>query len=236
MTVSSWSGGTPKAALAIGATVSAMSDLLAEPEREPVHAGGGRVDRLAPLHELVADLVEADDRPGDELREERDVQREVERRDEVAGRAAVDVDQVADSEWNVKNEMPIGSTISAQTSVGSAGRLEHAVPRRHREVGVLEDREEGQVDDHPDGQRPPRPADVAGIDPLLDPAPDDVVGDHRGQQPEHESAGAPGVERQACDDQQAVASPSRHGVVSQQDDWQEEEEERDGRENHEAER
>ena len=52
-------------------------DLLAEAVSEAIDAGGEHGGGLGPPHELVADLVEPDDRSGDELREERDVQREV---------------------------------------------------------------------------------------------------------------------------------------------------------------
>ena len=89
----SWSGRRPEGRVGHRGDRVGDEHLLAEAVAEAVDAQGEVVARSRPPHELVADLVEPDDRAGDELREERDVQREVERVAEVARDAAVDVDQ-----------------------------------------------------------------------------------------------------------------------------------------------
>ena len=84
-----------KATWASGATTSATSTFCASPMMKMRAPTEARPKRLPALVELSGDGLVADDRAGDELGEEGDVERDVDRIAIGAEAAAVDVDDVA---------------------------------------------------------------------------------------------------------------------------------------------
>ena len=206
-------------------------DLLGEPEPEPVDARREGIERLLSLDELVADLVEANDRPGDQLREERDVEGEIKRRHKVAGRAAVDVDEIAQRVEREERDA------DGQEDIGPGHRREARprearVPRRDTQVRVLEPAQERDVDDDAECQQALRGGGFAPVDPALQLRPDHVVRRDGGQQGQDEGARTPGIEAEAREHQQSVAHPTRGKVIGREDGREEEEDEGDRGEDH----
>ena len=87
-----------------------------------------------------------------------------------APRAPVDVHDVADRLWKVKNEMPMAA---GRCSRHAQGRQPEARQRAHPEAGVLEHRQEQEVHRQPEDQQlPGRGPPAAGVD-----APGHGIGD-----------------------------------------------------------
>ena len=106
-----------------------------------------------PAHELVGHRVVADDRPGDELREERDVAGEVGERPDGRRRAAVDVDGVAERVERVERDPDRQGDRQHLHRVGPEP-AQHVVQVRLEEHEVLEEPERAQADDDGASSRP----------------------------------------------------------------------------------
>ena len=137
-------------------------DLLAEPDDEAAHALGEVVDADDAARELVGDFAIADDRPGDELRKEQQVERRVDRA-LLRGRVtAVDVDHVGNRvegiERDADREQHLGTANGRHVQRG-----QQRVDVVGEEVGVLEDAEHGEVDGN--GGRQPRRFERLGARP-----------------------------------------------------------------------
>lgn len=196
--------------------------LLDEALHEAGAAFGELVDGVGAVVELVDQVLEAQHRAGDQVREDRDEGGEV---DQVVGRrgiAAVDVDDVADRLEGVEGDA------DRQQDVGQHERL-HAergddlVEAVDAEVGVLEVPEHAEVDHHAEDQPALRGpgAYAGGADAQADPVVED--GDPGEQQEEVHPP--PGVEHVAGDQQQQVPVTFAAQVVQAEKDRQEQEQE-----------
>ncbi|MCY1452530.1 hypothetical protein D9M71_694550 [compost metagenome] len=124
---------------------------LDEALHEARAAFGKLVEGVGAVVELVGQVLEAQHRAGDQVREDRDEGGEV---DQVAGGrgvAAVDVDDVADRFEDVERDT------DRQQHVGEDERLKterghDRVEAVDTEIGVLEVAEDAQVDHHPEQQ------------------------------------------------------------------------------------
>ena len=126
--------------------------LLREADDEAAHAVGEVVERDDPPRQLIGDVAVADDRSGDQLRKQQQVQRRVHRALLRRRVAAVDVDDVGDGVEREERDA------DRQQHARHVERLdaedaEQRVDVVGEEVGVLEDAEHGEVDG--DGEREP---------------------------------------------------------------------------------
>jgi hypothetical protein len=162
--------------------------------------------------------VVADDRSGDELREERDVQAEVDRVPERLHLGPVDVDQIRErverEEGDAEREVHRGKGHGAHPERG-----EPDVQVVDQEVGVLEGDEQAEVGGDGGAQHPLLP----GRD-LERPA-EQIVDGNRADHHEGERRLAPRVEEQARDEQEGVPRASTDHEVRAEDDRKEQEEE-----------
>ena len=189
--------------------------LLREPDDEPPHAVREVVERHEPPRELIGDVAVADDRAGDELRKEQQIERGVHGALLRRGIAAVDVDDVRDGVEGEERD---------------ADRQQHARhdDRRHaedqeqrvdvvgEEVRVLEDAEHDEVDR--DGEREAlfrRRRAVGAVDRDRHP----VVERDRPEHQPREGAAALRVEDDARDEQQPVRVGAVHAAATHA--WQE---------------
>ena len=128
-------------------------DLLEQTAADQPH-GTDRVDpvRVAAASQLRGELRHAHDRPGDEVREERQVHGEVDQGDRFLV-AAEDVDQVADRAEREERDADGQQHLDEQRAGRQAQRLEQPEHRVDEEAVVLEEAEEHQVeadaDEHP---------------------------------------------------------------------------------------
>ena len=179
--------------------------------------------------DLVGEVPPADDRARDELREQQNVQREIEEPPLGPGVALVDVDHVRDGVEREERDA------ERQRDVRQRDRRTSDSPRqqvqiRRGEVRVLEHGERQQVGRY--GRREPstprqrlaRPANRDAESP---------VGDDRRQDEPHEPALAPHVERHAGDEQYGIPAAHRHDGVRGEHERQKEQEEYRRRKNHE---
>ncbi len=176
-------------------------DLLAEADDEAADAVGEVVDRHRAPRQLIGEIAIPDDRAGDELREQQQVQRGVHRtllRDRVA---AVDVDDVRDRVEGVERDPDRQQHARDDDRVG-AERQEQGVDVVGEEVRVLEDAEDDEIDG--DGEGEHRLRAVAGARPI-DSDPHPVVERDRGEHQPREGAAALGVEDHAGDEEERVA-------------------------------
>ncbi len=144
--------------------------------------------------------------------------------------------------------MPSGSATRRVTSSpmsGSPSQSNKPVVAVHAEVEVLEEGQQGEVRadrDDQGGSLPSRPRTV-GVEPLNRTRPGarstesdhearDVVDERREQQQEREQRVRPAVEDEADDRQDQMLRPPRNGVIQQQSDREEVEEEEIRAEDH----
>ena len=211
-----------------GRDVVRDQDLLAEADDEAPDARGEVVEADHAAGELVGDLAVADDRPGNELREQQHVERRVNRALLRARVAAVDVDHVRNRVERVERDADRQQHLrDGERSDAQSG--EQRVDVVGEEVRVLEDAEHGKVDADGDGQPASRPGVFVGRAPQArcDRYRHPVVERDRRQHQPGERAASPRVEQHARADEQDVrilAGPPLQEVQREQDRKEEEEE------------
>ena len=201
--------------------------LLRQPDDEDARADGSAPERLAALVELARDRLVADDRAGDELRKERDVERDVDRIAVGAEAAPVDVDDVGQAvegeERDAERQLDVGLAEVV------AERLQERGEIGGDEVRVFEDAEHEEIAGDREAERPlPARAGVA----VDDDRRDIVEGDGE-QEDQQEARLAPGVEderEQQRDD--VLADDGRRQDVTGDENRQEIEKERDRGKHH----
>ena len=175
--------------------------------------------------QLSGDLLVANQRPGDELREHGDVQDHI--ADAALGPhvAAIDVDQVRERVEGVEGDA------ERQAEGESGGEFRRQAGDRRQgldhEAAVLEQQQRDQVEDDAGGDPRPGPAGGAG---LLDLQPEHVVRGDRRKQQHDEDRLAPGIENDAERRQSPFAAARR--VEDQEEQRQEVEQESDAAEHH----
>ena len=164
-----------------------------ETEHEPAHAQRKQLQRMGTLAQLWGQLAVAQDRPGNQVREQCNERGKV---DEVVGRRgvlAVNVDDVAQGMEHIEGDAQRqenrlqGKGIDAQ-------RCEQGGQHFGAEVGVLEVAQGRQVADDADPQQTKRPAFVAGIQACLDAQAEPVVPVGDGDEQQQKVRAPPGVE------------------------------------------
>jgi hypothetical protein len=172
--------------------------LLAEAEDEPPNAVSEVGETMLTRGDLGGDVAPADDRSGDQLRKEQDVEREVGKPPLRIRILLVHVDHVRD---RVKREKG-----DAERQMDRRERDRRDSQERHdrvdvgnREVRVLEDRQCGQVRGHAGDKPTLARGRVAGT---ADCEPEPPVGENRGEHERNEQSFTPDVENKTCDQQQ----------------------------------
>ena len=134
--------------------------LLRQPDDEDARADRGAPERLAALVELAGDRLVADDRAGDELGKERNVERHVDRIAVGAEASPVDVDDVAEAvegeERDAERQLDVGLAEVV------AERLQERGEIGGDEIGVFEQAEHEKVDRRRRGRAP-----ICGVLPSL---------------------------------------------------------------------
>ena len=179
--------------------------------------------------ELRGDVAPADDRPGDQLRKEQDVEREIGQPALGAGLALVDVDHVRDCVEREERD-------AERQRDGADRDRRDAQCRRDRidvgegEIPVLEHGERREVR----GDRGAEPAPArAGVGGAADGETETPVRQHRADDQHDVRAFAPDVEREARHQQHRVLRAVRDERIRRQRQWQEQEQEDRGGEDHE---
>ena len=199
--------------------------LLRKTDDEDAQARRDAPEPHAPRAEAARNRVIADDRAGDELRKHRDVDRDL--KQVAVGRcAAMHVDQVRDrvkgEERDAERQREAG-----QRERGTGDRVHRAEDK----VGVLEQAEGGEVRRHRECRDEAAPVALRGTDHqgrcVVE---DDLAGEQQ-----DEDRLAPGVEQKRGRDENDVLrrDPGRH-AINDEEQRQEIEQERDGREQHQA--
>jgi hypothetical protein len=128
--------------------VAGDDDLLHEPDRDqPERQARLHPPRITSLAQLREELGGADDRAGDEVREERQVDGEVEEGRRVQ-LLPVDVDHVAERLEGEERDADREHHVRDRRFPVDADRLEHATGGLAEETGVLEPRQRAEVGDH----------------------------------------------------------------------------------------
>ena len=182
------------------ATVLAMRTFFPRPmtnRRTPI---GEVVERDDALFELIGDVAVADDRSGDELREEQQIERGMHRALLRRGVAPVDVDDVGNGVERIERDADRQQHVRKRQRL-RAERGGHGVDVVGKEVRVLEDAQHHQVHRDRHAEHAPRvPRGARAVDGNGHPV---VEGDRGEHQPGERSA-AFRVEDDAGDEQQPV--------------------------------
>ena len=185
-----------------------QQDLLRQPEHEPPRAVGCIRHAVHPGAELRGHIRIADDRPGDQLREHRDIGREIDKTPLRGDIAAVDIDEIAHDLERVKAD-PDRERHAQQRY----GKARQRVKVRKEKVRVFEIRERREAQNH--GRRearlrrrpaPELPDQQTKRIPLHD----------RRQHHEQIPRLAPAVEDEARQQQNRVFQPPRREKIDEQ--------------------
>ena len=185
---------------------------LAEAQQKPAQPIRDIGHAPVAARDLLAEVAPPDDRSGDELRKEQDVEGKVEQPALGPGVPLVHVDHVRDRVEREEGDAQRQRDVVPLDPIASDGQRD-LVQVRHREVRVLEDRERQQVE-RDSGREPatPRQRQVS----VADREPESPVGEDRGHDEADEPAFAPHVEQHACDEQDRIPrGPGRDGVRSE---------------------
>ena len=218
-------------ASATGAIVSAMTTFLVSPSANRGKPVGEVVEPVAlRVRELVGDLVVAHDRPGDELREHRDVGDELHRAALRVPAVPVDVHHVGQVvEREERDADRAARAADADRGRPGLGQRVHLVGG---EAGVLPDGEDAEVEgdrcDQDGASRRGRcdtgsAVFLLGLDLGTAGVHEDAGGEvdgHAGEQQQDEGSAAPRVEHEARHRQQAVAPAARKHQVEPEDQRQ----------------
>ncbi|MNQ70728.1 hypothetical protein D3C85_853720 [compost metagenome] len=193
---------------------------------EALHEAGGAfaelVEAVAAVGELLGEILVAQHRPGNQLREQGDEGGEVDQVFRGFGVAAVHVDQVAERLENIEGDADRQDHVGQQERL-EAGAFEHLVDVRHAEVGVLEVTQGRQVAGHaPDHPALRRLAAYSGA---VDAQAETVVPQGDRDEQQEEIHPPPGVEHVAADQDQQVAIAITAHVIQAEKDRQEQEQE-----------
>jgi hypothetical protein len=164
-------------------------------------------------------MTRALDRPGDELREEGDVERVVERFADRLEAAAVDVDGVAHRLERVEGDADRKHDFEREVRQRQPGQRGEVAQALREEAGVLEDAQDREVGDDTEGH--PQPAAPRVVRPR-DPEAGDVVDRGREQQQATEAPVPRAVEEVARGQQHAILRALRQHDVQGQADREEE--------------
>src|SRR6266511_87816 len=197
-------------------------DLQEEPGQDQV-VGARRVDatRVPGSRQLRQQLPAAHDRPGDEVWEEREVHREPRERRRLE-LAPVDVDDVRDRHEGIERDADRESGVHNRGRTGDADPRQRVVDRADEEAGVLEVRQQTEVEGDCRGEpRLPQPPALR--------APDrdgcDVVHERRRGKEEDELPVPPAVEEVARRKHEGPPGPR---PIHQRPGQREHDEEKDG--------
>ena len=174
--------------------------------------------------QLRRDVAVADDRAGDELWKEQQVERGRHRpllRHRVA---TLHVDHVRDGVEGEERDAD-GQRDGRYDERREAGHTERRVHIGHHEAGVLEDAEHQQVGRHREPQQARGRGRVTQLAPSIDPQRRQIVHGNRAEHQPRERATAGGVERDAGHEQQRVPREApRQGIEPEQHGQEDEEE------------
>ena len=204
--------------------------LLAEAGDDALDARNRQIEPLLAAGQLVADVVVAHDRPGDQLREEGNIEREVDRIALRLGVAAVDVDHIGQGvkgeEGNAERQVRRVEIERGQ--VAGAGEPQDVVLGGDKAgifvIGQQADVHDHRARDHETRRR--RPAIS------FEHQPEQPVEGDRGEHHEHEKLLAPRIEHQARKQQDRVPGPARRGEIKQPRQGEKQEHEDRRTENH----
>ncbi|MNZ92297.1 hypothetical protein D3C78_1113180 [compost metagenome] len=164
-----------------------------ETEHEATHPQGEQLQGVGALAQLRGQLAVAQDRPGDQVREQRDEGGKV---DEVVRRRrvlAVDVDDVAQGMEHIEGDAQRQED-GLQAPGVDTQRREQGGEHFGAEVGVLEVAQGRQVADDADPQQAQGPAFVAGVQARLDAQAEPVVPVGDGDEQQQKVRPPPGIE------------------------------------------
>ena len=186
---------------------------------------------MGALLQLLVDQAVAQNRPGDQLREDGDVGGEVDEALGGFGVAPVDVDDVAQRLEHVEGNAQRQNDVFQGEGV-DAQRLQHRHQHLGAEVGVLEVTQGGQVADDADAQQAEGDCLLAGIDTRLDAQAEPVVPVGNGDEQQEEIRAPPGIEQVAAEHDHVRTPVLACQVIAEQEHRQEEEQEDVGGEDH----
>ena len=181
--------------------------------------------------QLLVDQAVAQDRPGDQLREDGDIGSEIDEAIGGFGIASIDVDDIAQRLEHIEGDAQRQDDVFQGEGI-DAQWLQHRHQHVGAEVGVLEVAEGGQVADHADGQQAKGNLLLAGIDSRLDAQAEPVVPVRDGNEQQQEVRTPPGVEQVAAEHDHVRAPVVLGYVVTKQEHRQEQEQKDVGGEDH----
>ena len=200
-------------------------DLLYEIDPRPYQA---ELDRAK--GELARQGLVADDRPGDQLREEHDVQPEAA---QPLHRLHFLPPHVRDVRQRVEGEKrdPQRKMNFGQRQPRHVNGRQQNIQISHQKRGVFERREQDEIGDHPRDDRAPGPL---AFPRLFDPSPDEIIDADRTQNDKRGPPLAQCVKKNARPEQDKILSRSRREIIDGQNDRQKQEKEARVREKHRA--
>ena len=181
--------------------------------------------------ELLVDLVVAHDRAGDELREHRDVGRELHRALLRVPAVAVDVDDVADVVEGEERDADRQRQLHRRDG-GAVEQLGHRLRLLRGEAGVLPHAEHREVGEHRRDQQGLAGAGTGVHRRAVERDARGEVDHHDAEQAEHERAAAEGVQPEAGHGDEDVAEAPGQQPVEEQQAREEVPEEQRRREGH----
>ena len=200
-------------------------DLLEEALQEAETAVDEAVEGDGARVQLLVDGGEADDRAGDELWEHRYVGEVVEVVFLDRDLALIEVDGVAHGLEG--EETDVDRKTEVERRDGSTGE---GIDRLYQEIGVLEETETAEVDEH--RQQKTEPADGRTLIRAVHHTAERVVGQGLENHEQDVDRLAPGVEEQGKCEQDIVLPAERYQIVEDQAERQEVKKKRDTAENH----
>ncbi len=173
-----------------------QQDLLGKAEDEQGDSGGKLLPGVRAADELIGHRVVADDRPGNELGKERNVASEIDERPDGRGRAAIDVDGVAEGMERVERD-PDRQGDRKHRTVPAPNQASTWFRLLFEEQEILEEPERAQA--HDDGARHDPEAEPRADPWQADQPSADIVHNGDPQHQEDEPGIPPTVEDVACE-------------------------------------
>ena len=188
--------------------------LFPETDGKPLHAGGKLFGTETPRAKLGGHVLIPDDRPGDQLREERDKCAEADKVFLFLGVAAVNVDRIGHRLERVE-----GNADRQREPERGDAYAGNAAERRGEQIEVFEENEQREVDNGIDRQNGPR-FFIVGQPIAGDEESGSIVqrdGEYH-QQDVHRLA--PAVKHEIYDKKPEIPIPRRHDIIYHQHDRQ----------------